>query len=117
MEKGTYVEMLTPKERPRPFPFLFHRMPRTAKKKTRNSRAIRLRAKCFGIRMARVVSSDIRVTAPDAAGLPPAASYIAEHGLMQFGVGDKWLLEVTLDDGKQGRTKDLAPDLPMIIHP
>jgi hypothetical protein len=58
----------------------------------------------------------LRVVAPNAASFPPAASYIAAHGLVKFDVGGKWLLDVTLDNGKQGVTKDLEPDLPMIIH-
>jgi hypothetical protein len=35
---------------------------------------------------------------------------------MKFDVGSAWLLDVTLDDGKQGVTKDLQPDLPIVIH-
>jgi len=31
-------------------------------------------------------------------------------------VGSHWLLDVTLDNGKQRVTKDLRPDLPMVIH-
>jgi hypothetical protein len=49
-------------------------------------------------------------------GFPPAASYIAGHGLVKFDVGSYWLFDVTLDNGAQGVTKDLEPDLPMLIH-
>jgi hypothetical protein len=35
---------------------------------------------------------------------------------MKFDVGKQWLLDVTLDNGKQGVTKDLRPDLPMVVH-
>jgi hypothetical protein len=38
------------------------------------------------------------------------------HGLVKFEVGRQWLLEVTLDKGKQRKTKNLQPDLPMVIH-
>ena len=58
----------------------------------------------------------MRVIAPSAESLPPAASYIAGLGLVKFDVGKHWLLEVTLDNGKQGKTKSLEPDLPMVIH-
>jgi len=57
-----------------------------------------------------------RVVAPSAESLPPSAAYIASHGLMKFDVGDRWLLELTLDDGKQRVTKDFQPDLPLVIH-
>src|SRR5712671_1774136 len=58
----------------------------------------------------------LRVVAPDADGLPPAASYIVGHGLVKFDVGGRWLLDVTLDGGKQGVTRNLEPDLPMVVH-
>ena len=58
----------------------------------------------------------LRVVAPNPDGLPPAASYIAGYGLAKFDVGNKWLLDVTLDNGRQSVTKDLQPDLPMVIH-
>ena len=35
---------------------------------------------------------------------------------VRFAVGGQWLLEVTLDNGTQGVTKDLQPDLPMVVH-
>ena len=58
----------------------------------------------------------MRVVAPAADGFPPAASYISGLGLMKFDVGSRWLLDVTLDSGKQGITRNLEPDLPMVIH-
>jgi hypothetical protein len=58
----------------------------------------------------------VRVVAPGADRLPPAASYLGGHGLVKFDMGSQWLLEVTLDGGSRGVTKDLRPDLPMIIH-
>jgi len=58
----------------------------------------------------------LRVIAPSADSFPPAASYIAGHGLVKFDVGRRWLLEVTLDNGKQRKTKNLEPDLPIVIH-
>jgi hypothetical protein len=35
---------------------------------------------------------------------------------VKFDVGGRWLLDVTLDGGKQGKTRSLEPDLPMVIH-
>jgi hypothetical protein len=35
---------------------------------------------------------------------------------VKFDVGRQWLLDVTLDNGKQGVTKDLEPDLPLVIR-
>ena len=58
----------------------------------------------------------LRVVAPTPESLPPAASYIADHGLVTFEIGNHWLLDVTLDKGTKGVTKDLEPDLPLVIH-
>jgi len=64
------------------------------------------------------LKSDWRQTgvAPGADRLPPAASYVAERGIMRFDVRDRWLLEVTLDEGRRGVTQDLQPELPLVIH-
>jgi len=58
----------------------------------------------------------MRVIAPGADVLPPSAAYLADLGLLKFEVGKRWLLDVTLDNGKQGINKNLEPDLPMAIH-
>lgn len=60
--------------------------------------------------------TSLRVIAPGADGFPPAASYLSQHTPVRFVVGSQWLLDVTLDNGTQGVTKDLQPDLPMVVH-
>jgi len=58
----------------------------------------------------------VRLVAPDASALPPASRYLSDAGVASFDVGSAWLLEVTLDGGKQGATRDLRPGLPLIVH-
>ena len=58
----------------------------------------------------------VRVVAPTADGLPPAASYLPERGLLKVEVGTQWLLDLTLDAGRQGMTKDLRPGLPLVVR-
>ncbi|HXU29695.1 MAG TPA: VOC family protein [Thermoanaerobaculia bacterium] len=58
----------------------------------------------------------VRIVAPDAEGLPPAAAYLGGHGLMKFEVGSQWRLDLTLDDGRQKATVDLQPGLPLVVH-
>jgi hypothetical protein len=58
----------------------------------------------------------MRVTAPRADVLPPAAAYLEREGLMTFAVGAGWLLEVTLDNAAQRIAKDFRPTLPLIIR-
>ena len=103
MDKGTFIEMLTPREMPK------------AVSLSISSHAVRQTESFSHPNGARRLTA-LRVVAPSAEALPPAASYIASKGLMKFDVGSEWLLDVTLDDGAQRVTKDLRPDLPMLIH-
>jgi len=105
MEKGTFIEMMTPKETPKAVSLSIS----SHAASTRESEAP---AHPNGARRL----TGLRVVAPGADGLPPAAAYIGEHGVVKFELGGAWLLDVTLDDGKQGVTKDLRPELPMVIH-
>jgi len=117
MEKGTFIEMMTPKEKPKAVSLSISS--HTASTREREKEAL-ARDPAKGAMFlhpngARRLTG-LRVVAPSVDGLPPAASYIAGHGLVKFDVGSQWLLDVTLDNGKQGVTKDLQPDLPMVIH-
>lgn len=115
MEPGTFIEILTPKEMPKALSLSI------------SSRALDLRANellaqdpVAGAMFqhpngARRLTA-MRVVAPAAELLPEAADYVGELGLMKFDVGRAWLLEVTLDRGAQGVTRDLQPDLPLVLH-
>jgi Glyoxalase-like domain len=115
MEKGTFMEMLTPREMPKAVSLSIH--PPSARE---SENEILARDPVKGHMFlhpngARRLSA-LRVVAPSADAFPPAASYLAGLGLIKFDVGSRWLLEVTLDNGKQRKTRNLEPDLPMVIH-
>lgn len=57
----------------------------------------------------------VRIVVPAAVEMPPAARYLSDAGVAAFGEGPAWLLEVTLDGGKQGARRDLRPDLPLVV--
>ena len=103
MDKGTFIEMLTPREMPKALSLSI------------SSHASRESAAASHPNGARRLTA-MRVVAPGADRLPPAASYIASQGLMRFDTGTGWLLDVTLDDAKQSITKDFRPDLPLIVR-
>ena len=103
MEKGTYIEMLTPREMQK------------AVSLSVSSHAGRGSAAVGHPNGARRLTA-MRVVAPSADVLPPSASYIAERGLMRFDIGTEWLLDITLDDAKQSITKDFRPGLPLIVR-
>jgi hypothetical protein len=98
MEKGTFIEMMTPREMPKAV-----------------SLSISSHANRPNVNAPHRLTA-MRVVAPAADRLPASADYIAAQGLMKFETGDDWLLDVTLDNAKQGITKDFRPDLPLIVR-
>jgi hypothetical protein len=58
----------------------------------------------------------VRVIAPDAAAVPPAAGDLEALAGVRFRTGAAWLLEVTFDGGAWGRTSDLRPTLPLVLR-
>ena len=54
------------------------------------------------------------ITPPD--GLPPAGAYVDAHSDVRLTAGQGWLLDLTFDEGVQGKTRDLRPQLPLIIR-
>jgi hypothetical protein len=117
MEKGTFIEMLTPKEMPKAAALSISSHPASTRE---SANEVLARNPATGAMFlhpngARRLTG-VRVVAPRADGFPPAASYIEGHGLAKFEVGTRWLLDVTLDNGAQGVTRNLEPDLPMVVH-
>jgi hypothetical protein len=117
MEKGTFIEMLTPKEMFRAISLSISSHPASTRDSANQALA---RDSVQGAMFlhpngARRLTG-LRVVGPSADVFPPAASYVAGYGLVRFDVGKHWLLEATLDDGAQGLTRDLQPNLPMVIH-
>lgn len=116
MEKGTFIEMMTPREMPKAVSLSISSHP--ASSESENERLARdpVKGAMFLHPNGARRLTGLRVVAPGPDRFPPAASYIAGHGLVTFAIGSQWLLDVTLDNGKQGVTTDLQPDLPMVIH-
>ena len=117
MEKGTFIEMMTPKEMPKAISLSISSRPASTRERENEmlARDAIKGAMFLHPNGARRLTS-MRVVAPSADSLPPGAAYIAAHGLVKFDVGKQWLLDVTLDNGKQRITKNLEPDLPIVIH-
>jgi hypothetical protein len=117
MEKGAFIEVMTPKEMPKAVSLSISSNP-TSTRESENERLLRdsVNGAMFLHPNGARRLTGLRVSAPSADCYPPAASYIVGHGLAKFDVGKQWLLDVTLDDGKQGIIKELEPDLPMVIR-
>jgi hypothetical protein len=116
MEAGTFMEMLTPKETPKAVSLSISAHAGSAGATfAAYGRDPGKRAMFEHPNGARRLTG-VRVVAPNAEGLPPAATYLGERGLLKFEVGGRWLLDVTLDKGKQGIIKDFQPGLPLVVH-
>jgi len=116
MEKGTFIEMLTPKEMPRAVSLSISSHGGVPESENEALARDPVKGAMFLHPNGARRLTGVRVVAPSADSLPPAASYIADHELVKFDVGSRWLLDVTLDGGKQGVTRNLEPDLPMVVH-
>jgi hypothetical protein len=43
-------------------------------------------------------------------------TYLEKAGIFESTEGKEWAIEIRFDDGRKAQTKDLRPDLPLIIH-
>jgi len=117
MEKGTFIEMLTPKEMPKAVSLSISSHAASTRESENEALALDpVKGAMFLHPNGARRLTALRVLAPSADSFPPAAPYIAGHGLVKFEVGSGWLLEVTLDNGKQRITKNLEPNLPLVIR-
>jgi hypothetical protein len=57
----------------------------------------------------------VLVTAPPG-GLTPTTDLVSRYGQIQFSLGSAWLLDVTFDRGVRHQTRDLRPELPLVVH-
>lgn len=117
MEQGTFIEMMTPREMPKAVSLSISSHSSSARESENAALAQDpVKGAVFLHPNGARRLTALRVVAPSADRFPPAASYLAAHELVTFDTGSRWLLDVTLDNGKQGATRDLEPELPMVIH-
>jgi hypothetical protein len=45
-----------------------------------------------------------------------AFTYLETAGIFKSNEGKEWAIEITFDGGDKAQTKDLRPDLPLVIH-
>ena len=58
----------------------------------------------------------VRIVAPRGYTPVPAMTYARDIGAIELGSGDAWLAEITFDGGRKKETRDLRPDLPLLVH-
>jgi len=119
MEKDTYIEVMTPKEMPKAVSLSISSKPIGERETETANQTIAMdpiKGAMFHHPNGSRRLTSVKVTAPSADGFPPSANYVARYGLAKFEVGGQWILDVTLDNGKQGISRDLRPALPLVIH-
>jgi len=60
--------------------------------------------------------TEIRIVKPKAYQAIAAFTYLEKAGIFKVSEGPEWAIEITFDAGQKAQTKDLRPDLPLIIH-
>lgn len=60
--------------------------------------------------------TSVRLVSPQTYQPIPQLRYLQNQKIIGLESGKEWLLEITFDDGKQKKSKDLRPDLPLLLR-
>jgi hypothetical protein len=110
MPKGSVMEMLAPRDDTRS-PALFIE-PRALTDTREQAARASLYHHPIGVR--RITA--IQLISPKTYQPIAALTYLQKQHLLSIKPGDEWVLELTFDDCKQEKSKDLRPDLPLVIR-
>jgi hypothetical protein len=125
MPKGTAIEILTARDDSKT-PSFFIEPPELAVKEkakinsaspARTDSAVEdspRRASDHPIGVERI--TDIQLIRPKEYEAVAAFTYLENAGIFKSTEGKEWAIELTFDDGRKAETKDLRPDLPLIIR-
>ncbi len=58
----------------------------------------------------------VRLTLPHTQAISPELTTVEQSGLLRLIPGDKHLTELSFDGNVQGKSADLQPKLPLILH-
>src|SRR5215472_6036343 len=110
MPKGSEMVMLTPREDTRS-PALFIEPP--ALTNTAEQAALGSRFH-HAIGVHRLTA--VRLVSPKTYQPIEPLTYLQKQGVLDVRQGDEWLVELTFDGAKKKESKDLRPDLPLVIR-
>ena len=117
MPPGTAIEILTPRDDTKS-PSFFIEPPVLAVKEEANRNIADNDPKSASfqhpIGVKRV--TEIRIVKPKAYQPIAAFTYLEKASIFKATEGKKWAIEITFDGGRKAQTKDLQPDLPLIIR-
>jgi len=108
MPKGTAIEILTARDDAKSPSFFIEPDVLAVKEKGK------IEVLQHGIGVQRI--TEIRLVRPKGYQSVAAFAYLEKAGIFQSSEGNEWAVEITFDDGRKSQTKDLRPDLPLVIH-
>jgi hypothetical protein len=118
MPKGTAIEILTARDDTKSPSFFIEPPVLAVKEKAKIETASPARtassASDHPIGVERV--TEIRLVRPKEYQPVSAFTYLEKAGIFKGTEGKEWAIEITFDGGRKAQTRDLRPDLPLIIH-
>src|SRR5438876_4601793 len=115
MPAGTAIEILTARDDTKS-PSFFIEPPVLAVKEEgkTDKNDPKVGAVQHGIGVQRI--TEIRLVRPKGYQPVPAFAYLEKARILQSSEGNEWAVEITFDGGQKSQTKDLRPDLPLVLH-
>ena len=110
LPKGSAIEILTPRDDTKS-PSLFISPRALTNMAEQEARAAKNRQP-NGVHQV----TSVRLVSPKSYQPIEAITYLQKLDVIGFQQGDGWLVELTFDGGKQGKSKDLRPDLPLVVR-
>jgi hypothetical protein len=112
MPKGTAIEILIARDDTKSPSFFIEPDVLAVKEKHKNDPKSRALQHEIGVQRI----TGIRLVRPKKYQPVAAFTYLEKAGVFHSSVGNQWAVEITFDGGRKGQTKDLRPDLPLVIH-
>jgi len=115
MPKGTAIEILTARDDTKSPSFFIEPDVLAVKEKGKTDKNDpKVGAVQHGIGVQRI--TEIRLVRPKGYQPVPAFAYLEKARILQSSEGNEWAVEITFDAGQKRQTRDLRPDLPLVIH-
>jgi len=114
MPKGTAIEILTARDDTKSPSFFIEPPELAVKARVKPNSNDSSKASDHPIGVERV--TDIRLIRPKEYQPADAFKYLEQAGIFRSSGGTEWAVELTLDAGRKGQTKDLRPHLPLVLH-
>lgn len=109
MPKGTAIEILTARDDTKSPSFSIEPPELAVKEKAQQARAS---DHAIGVKQITAIS----LVRPKEYQPSPAFTYLETAGIFKSKEGTEWAVEITFDGGRKAQSKDLRPDLPLIIR-